>query len=394
MAKVTKLRQLIFLLLAFFATGQSYSQTYPQFGPEIKVAIARLTFDAMEPFISPDGNTLFFNSLNAGGNTNLYYATRVSDSAFNYMGMVGGTYDPSPGHLDAVASLDSLNNFFWTFLRGYPASMENLHRGVYSGGSVSAITRVYGDFNRYLFNYPFGWLIMDASINLKGNLLYYCNAKFDFSNTSCAGVPCESGIGIAQKTNDSTFHKLSGYDTILENINDTLNYLVYAPQVSNDGFELYYTRLQKNTVNTEICVSVRKSIDGIFSPPMVIRSNPGYFPEAVTISADMQKIYYHQKDNSGLYRIFLRYRKSAAGYDEPPVKGELAVYPNPANTMFTVVLPFPGEPYRISVFTASGQEIYETATNTSVNVSDFAPGISILSVNQHDRTWRTSIVIK
>ena len=173
----------ITLLLIY--TLQTFSQTYPSFGPEIKVTISGLTFDAMEPFISLDGNTLFFNSLNSGGNTNLYYATKVNDSTFNYVGLVAGTYDPSPNHLDAVASHDSLNNFFWTSLRGYPSPMENLHRGIYSGGNVSNITRVYGDFNIYNFNYPFGWLIMDAAINYQGNLLYFCNAKFDFSNTTC-----------------------------------------------------------------------------------------------------------------------------------------------------------------------------------------------------------------
>lgn len=44
---------------------------------------------------------------------------------------------PSPNHLDGVASVDSLNNFFWVSLRGYLAPMENLHRGMYSGGNVS-----------------------------------------------------------------------------------------------------------------------------------------------------------------------------------------------------------------------------------------------------------------
>jgi hypothetical protein len=68
----------------------------------------------MEPFISLDGNTLFFNSLNSGGNTNLYYATKVNDSTFNYVGLVGGTYDPSPNHLDAVASINIVPPIFRT----------------------------------------------------------------------------------------------------------------------------------------------------------------------------------------------------------------------------------------------------------------------------------------
>jgi len=191
-----------------------FSQNHPAFGPETNVTINGLTFDAMEPFISPDGNTLFFNSLNSGGNTNLYFATRVDDTTFTYAGPVGGTYDSSPDHLDAVASLDSMDNFFWVSLRGYPVPMENLHRGIYSAGTVSSITRVHGDFNIHEFNYPFGWLIMDAAINHHGDQLYFCNALFDFSNTTCAGVPCEAKLGVAQKVNDTTFNKLLNSDAI------------------------------------------------------------------------------------------------------------------------------------------------------------------------------------
>ena len=54
------------------------------------------------------------------------------------------------------------------------------------------------------------------------------------------GVPCEAMLGIAQKVNDSTFDKTAYSDAILENVNDTA-YLVYAPQVSGDGLELYFT---------------------------------------------------------------------------------------------------------------------------------------------------------
>ncbi|MBE0673685.1 MAG: PD40 domain-containing protein, partial [Bacteroidales bacterium] len=310
-----KIKNLIIASLTLICQN-TFSQVYPTFGSEIKVNITGLTFDAMEPFISPDGNTLFFNSLNSGGNTNLYYATKVNDSLFAYAGLVNGTYDPSPSHLDAVASLDSLNNFFWTSLRDYPTPMENLHLGIYSSGNVSSITRVYGDFNIYDFNYPFGWLIMDAAINHQGDLLYFCNAKFDFSNTACVGAPCDSKIGVAQKVNDSTFNKLPQSNAIFSNVNDTINYIIYAPQVTKDGLELYYTRLLKSSFNTEICVSVRNSTTDTFSLPKVIHSNLGFLPEAASPSTDKQKIYYHQKDGTGKYHIYLRYKNLTTDIDE------------------------------------------------------------------------------
>lgn len=379
------------LLITLFARC-SYSQVYPAFGNEIAVNINGLTFDAMEPFISLDGNTLFFNSLNAGGNTNLYYATKVNDSTFNYVGFVNGTYDPSPNHLDAVASLDSLNNFFWTTLRNYPTPMENLHRGLFSNGAVSNITRVYGDFNILSFNFPFGWLIMDAAIHYQGHLLYYCNAKFDFSNTSCAGIPCESKIGVAEKVNDSTFAKLASSDAIFSFVNDTLNYLIYAPQVTKDGLELYYTRLMKNTVNTEICVSVRTSVTDTFSVPVVIHSNQGFIPEAATITTNKQLLYYHQKDVTGIFRIYLRYRAGTVGVNEHNKDNEISLHPNPSNNFIYVTLPDPNETFSITLFSSSGTEIFKSISNTFIDISALKKGIYFISVMQNEKQWVSKFV--
>ena len=385
------LKYLIILFLTGFVQ-QTFSQTYPTFGTEIKITINGLTFDAMEPFISLDGNTLFFNSLNSGGNTNLYYATKVNDTTFTYVGLVGGTYDSLPNHLDAVASLDSLNNFFWTSLRGYPSIMENLHRGVYSNGNISNITRVYGNFNIYNFNYPFGWLIMDAAINSDGNLLYFCNAKFDFSNTTCVGIPCESKMGVAQKVNDSTFNKLTNSDAIFSNLNDTINYIVYAPQVTTDGLELYYTRLLKNTFNTEICVSVRNSVADTFSLPTVVHSNIGFFPEAASPSSDKQRIYFHQKDGTGIFHLYLRYRTGTTGIYEQSKSKNINVFPNPTNNIFNIDLPNSKESFSLAVYSSHGKELFRIFNNTSVDISNLPNGIYFLTIIQSDKIWRTKMV--
>jgi len=386
----------IFILTMLLTLNQyTFSQQYPIFSSEIKVTITGLTFDAMEPFISLDGNTLFFNSINSGGNTNLYYATRINDTTFTYIGLVNGAYDSSPNHLDAVASIDSLNNFFWVSTRNYPTIFENLHRGVYSSGNVTNITRVYGNFNIYSFNYPFGWLIMDAAINYQGNILYFCNAKFDFSNTTCVGgVPCESKIGVAQKVNDSTFNKLTNSDAIFSNINDTINYVVYAPQITKDGLELYYTRLQKSTINTEICVSVRSSLSDTFSLPVVIHSNLGFVPEAASPTTDKQKIYYHQRDETGIFNIYLRYRVGTTGINEQTNAENSKVYPNPTNNIFHIVLPNLTNDYTVTVFSALGQELYKMSNSTSIDITNFVNGIYFLVIRQNGKNWSTKIVKK
>lgn len=278
--------------------------TYPSFNSEIEVTINGLSFDAMEPFISPNGNYLFFNNLNDGINTKLYYATKINDSTFNYVGEITGTNQVTTPHLDAVADMDSNDNFYWTSTRNYPNELNNLFHGTFNTGNVSEIERVHGDFN---MNIP-GWLVMDHGISLDGQYLYFNNARFD--ETNCQG-PCETVLGIAQKNNDSTFSTLPNSASILQNITD-VNFIYYAPCISSDNLELYYTRYLKGQITSstvfEICVAVRSNFTSNFSVPKVLFSETiSNLIEAPTLSVDKNIIYYHRKTSSS-HKIVMRYR--------------------------------------------------------------------------------------
>ena len=282
------------------------SPTYPSFGSKIEVTINDLSFDAMEPFISSDGNYLFFNNLNDGINTKLYYATKIDDSTFNYVGELTGTNQLTSPHLDAVADMDSNGNFYWTSTRNYPAELNNLFHGNFSAGNVNDIERVQGDFN---MNTP-GWLVMDHGISLDGQFLYFNNARFDDAN--CQG-PCETTLGVAEKNNASAFTTLPNSDLILQNIND-VNYIYYAPCISSDNLELYFTRYLKGQITSgtifEICVAVRSNSLSEFSIPKVLFSEAiSNLIEAPTLTVDKNIIYYHRKI-SGSHKIMMRYRNS------------------------------------------------------------------------------------
>ena len=277
---------------------------YPSFNSEIEVSINGLSFDAMEPFISPNGNYLFFNNLNDGINTKLYYATKINDSTFNYVGEITGTNQVATPHLDAVADMDSNDNFYWTSTRNYPNELNNLFHGTFSTGNVSEIERVQGDFN---MNIP-GWLVMDHGISLDGQFLYFNNARFDAAN--CLG-PCETVLGIAQKNNDSTFSTLPNSTSILQKITDA-NYIYYAPCISSDNLELYYTRYLKGQITSstvfEICVAVRSNSTANFSVPKVLFSETfSNLIEAPTLTVAKNIIYYHRK-NASTHKIMMRYR--------------------------------------------------------------------------------------
>ena len=276
----------------------------PSFDAEKNVNIIGLTFDAMEPFISPDGNYLFFNNINDGINTKLFYATKINDSTFTFVGEIMGTNQIAVPHLDAVADMDSNSNFYWTSTRNYPTELDNLFHGTFNSGNVINIERVHGDFNMNIA----GWLIMDHGISIDGEFLYYNNAKFDSQN--CQG-PCETNIGVAKKVNSTTFNKLSNSETILQNINDA-NYIYYAPFISSDNLELYYTRYLKGliTENTifEICVAVRNNSSETFSTPQVLFSETtSNLIEAPTLTIDKKIMYYHKKTPNS-HKIVMRSR--------------------------------------------------------------------------------------
>ncbi|HRG29343.1 MAG TPA: T9SS type A sorting domain-containing protein [Chitinophagales bacterium] len=351
-----------------------YAQAIPTFGPEIKVTISGLTFDAMEPFISPDGNTLFFNSLNAGGNTNIYYALKENDSTFTFMGLVDGCYDPSPEHLDGVPAMDTDNHFFWISLRNYPFVFENLFSGWYNDGAVTDISRVNGDF----YIYEPGWLIMDATINYEGNYLYFNNAYF---NNCLLGMPCDARLGVAEKLNDTTFVKLWNSETLFANVNDT-NYIVYAPQVTQDGLELYFTRILNGTVNSEICVSTRANTDDAWSLPTVIYANLGFVPEAATITTDKKIIYYHQKDETGIFHIYMRYREIADNIQDHELQ-PIVFSPNPVVDDLYLQSLLQQDENKVEIFNMAGKSVLQSSSCNPCSVRTLASGMYVLSVTQN-----------
>ena len=85
------------------------------FGQPVRVEIIGYNGNVMEPFISKDGNILLFNNLNsAPENTNLHWATKINDSAFQYKSEITGI---NTADLDAIASMDNSGKLFFISLR-------------------------------------------------------------------------------------------------------------------------------------------------------------------------------------------------------------------------------------------------------------------------------------
>jgi hypothetical protein len=353
------MRKLLCLFISAVTIFPLVAQNYPVYGPEVKVFIAGWSTDAMEPFISPDGSTLFFNSLNSGGDTRLHYAIRIDDSTFTYVGEVTGANEPANPQLNAVPSLDTTGNFVWVSARSWPAEMDNLHRADYLNGVCTNVNRVHGNF----YVYQTGYIVMDAAVTYDGAQLFYCNAFFD----TCV-VPCTASLGIAARVNDSTFNTIANSSGILQNVNDPA-YCVYAPQLSANGLELYFTRFLIGGLSTEICVSVRNSPTDTFSIPQVLITEFPNVPEAASVNTAMTLMYYHKKIN-GTYAIHLRQR-IATGIEEQNDHAALRVFPNPASD----VLILPETQERIEIRNATGQLVITDANSAVVNIAELPEGM-------------------
>jgi hypothetical protein len=191
--------------------------------------------------------------------------------------------------------------------------------------------------------------------------------------------------------NDSTFSKLPNSNTILATVNDTTNYIVYAPVITKDGLELYYTRAALGTFQTEVMVAVRSNTSSAFGTPSLIYTSPTLAPEGPTLTTDKQRLYYHKKVGSQ-YKLVLRYRIGTTGVKESEVNKEMYVYPNPVQSELNLSSSLSCDQFVI--YDLFSREVHSGPVNsTRIETSHLASGIYILLLKDPtDRTLRYKFV--
>lgn len=219
-----------FLLSAAIAVraADAPDVTFGVFTNPERVTIKDYVHDAMEPFISLDGNYLFFNDSNSpppGTFTKLYYATRIDDFNFQFVGEIAGVNTTA---LDAVASMDSNGKFYFVSTRSYMQTFSTIYWGDFSAGSVSNVELVPG-----VSKHKPGWVNFDAGISPDGNTLYFVDGFFGSGN-----FPQSAEIAIA-KRKGNRFARLAKSRTIMRKINN--KDLNYAPCPTASGLEFFWT---------------------------------------------------------------------------------------------------------------------------------------------------------
>lgn len=251
---------------------------YRDFGAPRRVAILGYDGDAMEPFVTKDGRYLLFNNRNdPRTNTNLHFAARVDDLTFQYRGEIRGVNTPA---LEGVPSLDREGNLFFVSLRSYKETLSTLYRGRFDHGTVSGVELIGGVSQRK----P-GMVIFDAEIAADGRTLLVVDGLFTGGPT-----PKTADIAIAMR-DGSGFRRLAASAELLKNINTGA--LEYAPAVSGDLLELFFTRISGPIGSPPVILrSTRHRLDEPFGMPERVSAITGHV-EAPTLMDDGRALYYH-----------------------------------------------------------------------------------------------------
>ncbi len=251
------------------------------FGTPQPVAIEGFSDHAMEPFITRDGQTLFFNNRNEPPReTDLHWATRIDATRFRYRGRIASANSPE---LDGVPSLARDGTFAFVSLRAFADRHATLWSGQWRDGQVSqlALQTALSPGAPPRFN-------MDAEISASGDRLYFTDNVWGIL------APRTSDLRVAVR-DGGALRRAPELDRWFATVN-TPNALEFAPATSEDERELYFTRLTTRFLQPprfEILVATREHADEPFGTPLPIRALAGYV-EAPSVAPD-GALYFHAK---------------------------------------------------------------------------------------------------
>jgi len=252
---------------------------YAAFSHPERVTILGYTGDEMEPFITRDGRYLLFNNRNfPPEKTDLYYAERIDARTFRFRGPLQGANSPE---LDAVASVDCGGTLYFISNRSYAATLSTIYRARFRNGIVSNVEIVPG-----VSRLRRGALNFDAEISSDGGTLYIVESVFHFGSG-----PKSASIAIFRKQGDG-FVRDPDSDATMRAVNAGV--LQYAPSISADGRELFFTRLIDGPSGTTPAIfrSERTDDRSPFGAPARVKGARG-FVEAASLSPDGRILYYH-----------------------------------------------------------------------------------------------------
>ena len=271
-----------------------------EFKNEQRITILGYSSDAMEPFISKDGNYLFFNNYQGDNEKELYYAERINDVIFEFKEKIQGVNSSA---VDGNPTMDEDNIFYFISTRNINTETKTIYSGVFNNGTVSNLHEINGTIN---ISTPY-WINMGVEVSKNGNSLFVSNAKFNPGENA----PYKGNIRFALKEG-SEFNIPNNENDILKNIN-TDNAIEYAGELSSDELELFYSQVTlSNPPIFKLYYAKRTQTNGVFDSPISITEpfakNREAFVEGPSLSNDGKRLYYHKLEDN-VFSIFMLSRE-------------------------------------------------------------------------------------
>jgi len=272
-------------LAILIVCGAASAATYDVFANAQPVVIEGYTESAMEPFISPDGQQLLFNTSNVPPAVpSLQLATSGTGQAFEYQGPLAGEAVNEPGTLSGTPSMDAAGEVYFISNRSYEQTLSTVYSGQLSAGIVSGVHLVSG----VSASRP-GLVDFDASISPGGEALYVSVGDFSSGTGPTSATVAmfdRSGSGFALDPLSSKMLKPVNKARMLD----------YAACGSSDGLELFFTRAKPPKVEPAIYRAYRRKLGKPFGHVQRVSAITG-FSEAPSLSADGRTLYYHHLSN-------------------------------------------------------------------------------------------------
>jgi hypothetical protein len=243
------------------------------------VVIAGYQGDLMEPFVTHDGRYLFFNNRNTPPEqTDLFYAERGADGGWVFKGRLAGANSSA---LDGVASLDAAGELYFVSTRSYDTTLSTLYRGDFADGRVSHVEVAPG-----VSPHIPGIVDFDGEISADGQSLYVAEGDFRGSGPS----PKTAHIVLYHR-DGAGFRRDPGSDALLATVN--AGDFSYAPDISSDGRELYFTRISPGA-SVGVFRATRAGAGEPFGQVEQVAAVDG-LAEAPSLSDDGHTLYFHRK---------------------------------------------------------------------------------------------------
>lgn len=259
----------------------------------------------MEPQVTGDGKYLLFNNSNGSFvDTHIHICKRTGDNHFQHLGLLPGSVSKSK---DMAPTLDGAGNMYFTCLKTFEKDGHSIYVAKFADEKLSNFDLPQGDISPHK---P-AEINMDCGVSKDGNTLILSRAHF--ANYFLPPDRCDLVIAARRS---GTFAVRPEQQKFLAEQNTSA--LEYAPCLSSDELELFYTRCGKvskddkradNGVYFRNMYARRASKFEPFGKPHVLSELAG-FVEAPTVTDDGKEMFYHKKMGDK-FRIFRALRSPA-----------------------------------------------------------------------------------